>query len=124
MHVTRIMHSGRNVATSPEETRRFYADVLGLAPADRPDIPGVDGWWFRAGEGQVHLIDAGMAEHGINPTGPHICLGVEDIEVAVADLEEQGIEFFRLAQGPLQITQVFFCDPAGNTIELQQDRPL
>lgn len=124
MKVTRIMHSGRNVAADPEAARRFYGEVLGLAPADRPDIPGIGGWWFAAGDAQVHLIDAGMADHGINPTGPHLCLGVDDIEQAVAELDDHGIEYFRTTQGPQQIVQVFVCDPAGNTIELQQDRPL
>ncbi len=124
MQVTRIMHAGQNVSPAPEKTREFYEEVFGLAPAARPEIPGVDGWWFSAGDGQVHLIDAATADHGINPTGPHICLGVDDIEGAVAELEQRGVEHFRVTQGPDKIVQVFLCDPAGNTLELQEERAL
>jgi catechol 2,3-dioxygenase-like lactoylglutathione lyase family enzyme len=136
--VTRILHASVNVSGALYETSRFYADLLGLAGADRPEIPGVDGRWFTAGQGQVHLVDAPMAGQGIDPTGPHFCLGVEDMDAALAELEERGIPFFRATQPgvgsgsggpdgtgePTEVVQVWFTDPSGNTVELQQDRPL
>lgn len=129
MRVTRILHASVNVAGSLDEAGRFYTDVLGMAPAARPEIPGVGGRWLTAGAGQVHLVDAPMAGAGIDPTGPHFCLAVDDIESAVAELEDLGIPFVRASQpaGPAsrdEVTQIWFTDPAGNTIELQQDRPL
>ena len=123
MKITRIMHTSVNVAGELPETRTFYSDVLELAGAQRPEIAGVGGAWFRAGDAQVHLVDATKAGMGIDPVGPHFCLGVEDIGAAVAELDERGIEYFSATQPP-DILQVWFCDPAGNTIELQQDRPL
>jgi len=48
-------------------------------------------------------------------------LGVDDIGAAVTELETLGLEpVSATSQGVLQ---VWFCDPAGNTIELQEDRP-
>jgi hypothetical protein len=38
----------------------------------------------------------------------------------VANIERAGIEYFRIGDG--NDAQVFVTDPAGNTIELQQDR--
>lgn len=70
-----------------------------------------------------------MAGAGIDPTGPHFCLAVEDVEAAVAELEGLGIPYARARQpaGPDwrdEVVQIWFTDPAGNTIELQQDHPL
>jgi catechol 2,3-dioxygenase-like lactoylglutathione lyase family enzyme len=124
MKITRILHSAANVSADPEAAASFYRDVLGMGASDRPEIPGVGGWWFRAGDGQIHLIDAARAPAGVDPTGPHFCLGVADLDEAIAELDERDIPYLRATQGPREIVQVFITDPAGNTIELQQDRPL
>jgi hypothetical protein len=92
-----------------------------MSQSARPEIPGVDGRWFTAGDGQVHLVDAPMAGEGIDPTGPHFCLGVDDLDAAVAELEERGIPYLRATQ-PVDVVQIWIVDPAGNTVELQQDR--
>ena len=122
MKVNRIMHASFNVTGSLPEADRFYRDVLGLHPAARPEIPGVAGTWFAAGEGQVHLVDAPRADSGIDPTGPHFCLGVDDLDAAVAELHTRGIETFAVTTDGVR--QVWCCDPAGNTLEFQEDRPL
>jgi len=120
MKITRIMHSSLNVAGRLAAAEPFYRDVLGLAPAVRPEIPGVGGRWFSAADAQVHLVDAPCAGAGVDPTGPHVCLGVDDIEAAVAELEALGLT--TLSATSQGVLQVWFCDPAGNTIELQEDR--
>ena len=121
MKVTRILHASVNVAGSLSDTDRFYTELLGMARAERPEIPGVNGRWFTAGDGQLHLVDAPMAGEGIDPTGPHFCLGVDDIEATVAELEARHIPYLRATQ-PGDVVQIWIVDPAGNTVELQQDR--
>jgi catechol 2,3-dioxygenase-like lactoylglutathione lyase family enzyme len=121
VRATRILHASVNVSGSLEESDRFYTELLGLAPAARPEIPGVGGRWFTAGEAQVHLVDAPMAGSGIDPTGPHFCVGVADLDEAVAELEARGIPYARATQ-PGDVVQIWVTDPAGNTVELQQDR--
>ncbi|HUF85688.1 MAG TPA: VOC family protein [Acidimicrobiia bacterium] len=119
MKVTRIHHASVSTAGRHEDAQRFYTDVLGLPLAPRPDL-GVDGSWLQAGpKSQVHLIDAEPAGTGIDPIGHHYCLAVDDLDAAVADLEEAGVEYFRIGEGAG--AQVFVTDPAGNTIEFQQD---
>lgn len=120
MKVTRIAHVSVNVEGDLAATSEFYATRLGLEVVSRPEIPGVGGEWLAVGEAELHLVDAPMRGAGIDPTGPHFCLFVEDLDVAVAELEAAGLEYVRGAQG--EVVQIWIVDPSGNTIELQQDR--
>ena len=56
-----------------------------------------------------------------DPTRMHIALAVEDIAEARAELTRQGVEFwvYESLVGR-NSDQVFFEDPFGNMIELQQ----
>ena len=82
-------------------------------------IPGIGGHWFGAGDVQLHLVDADAGTDAIQPTGPHVCFAVDDLDAAIAELERDGIPYLRGAQGP--VVQIWFADPAGNTIEIQQE---
>lgn len=119
MKVTRVAHVSVNVETNLDDTRRFYRDVLGLGDVPRPDIPGVGGHWHSIGDTQLHLVDAAHVGHGIDPTGPHFCVYVEDLDEAIRELDAAGIEHVRGAQG--DVVQIWIVDPSDNTIELQQD---
>ena len=118
MRVTRILHHSVNVEGRLDECADFYRR-LELPGLTRPDIPGVAGRWFGAGPAQVHLVDAPAGDQVIRPTGPHVCFGVEDLDGAIAELERDGTPYLRGAQG--EVVQIWVTDPAGNTIELQQD---
>ena len=119
MKVTRTLHHSVNVEGQLDETVAFYRRLLELDDESRPVIPGVDGHWFAAGQIQLHLVDADEGPQAIKPTGPHVCFAVEDLAAAIAELEESGIPYVEGAQGA--VVQIWFVDPAGNTIEIQQD---
>ena len=74
---------------------------------------------MRTSDAQLHLVDAPVGAGPIRPTGPHVCLAVDDLEAAVAELAALGIQTVRGAQGP--VVQIWFVDPLGHTIELQQE---
>jgi catechol 2,3-dioxygenase-like lactoylglutathione lyase family enzyme len=116
--VTRSLHHSVNVQGKLDDSVAFYQRLLGLPDEARPDIPGVDGHWFAAGDIQLHLVDA-PAAGTIQPTGPHVCFAVADLAEAVAELERAGVPYVEGAQGTT--VQIWFADPAGNTIEIQQD---
>lgn len=116
MQVTRILHASVNVTGQLDEARRFYRSLFAMPDAERPDIPGIPGHWFAVDDAQLHLVAFPAVGAGIDPTGPHTCFGVPDLESAVAELDAAGIDHLR--QGP----QVWLTDPAGNTIELQEDQ--
>jgi catechol 2,3-dioxygenase-like lactoylglutathione lyase family enzyme len=121
MKVTRFHHVSVNANGTPvDELVAFYRDVLGLADLARPDIPGVSGHWHAVGDQELHLVGAPARGHGVDPTGHHYCVAVTDLGGAVAELEERGIAYERAVQGESTV-QIWFTDPAGNTIEIQQD---
>ena len=119
MKVTRILHVSVNATGALDETRRFYEEVLGLEPRPRPDIPDIPGHWFRVGDGNLHMAGAPDRYEGPGPHGHHFCLGVEDIDAAVAELEEKGIPY--VEAGSLEVRQIWVQDPSGVAVELQPD---
>ncbi len=121
MKVTRFHHVSVNAnGTSLDEMVGFYGNLLDLDDADRPDIPGIPGHWHTVGDLQLHLVGAPSRGPGIDPTGHHFCVAVEDLDEAVSELEAKGIDYERAVQGPGTV-QIWIIDPAGNTIELQQE---
>jgi len=120
VNVTRTLHHSVNVEGRLDACVDFYRRLLQLPDEDRPDIPGVGGHWFAAGDVQLHLVDADAGTGVIRPTGPHVCFAVDDLDGAVAELERDGIPYLRGAQGT--VDQIWFADPAGHTVEIQQER--
>jgi catechol 2,3-dioxygenase-like lactoylglutathione lyase family enzyme len=120
--VTRTLHHSFNVEGRLAGSVEFYRALLGMPDERRPDIPGIEGHWFGAGSSQLHLVDAPPGVGPIQPAGPHVCFAVADLEGAIAELERDGIPYVRGAQG--STVQIWFADPAGNTVEIQQDTDL
>jgi catechol 2,3-dioxygenase-like lactoylglutathione lyase family enzyme len=119
--VTRFHHVSINTSeTSLDDVAAFYRDVLGLSDKARPDIPGVPGHWHVVGDQELHLVGAPPRGTPIDSTGHHYCVAVDDLDAAVAELEDRGIEYQRAVQGAGTV-QIWINDPAGNTIELQQE---
>jgi catechol 2,3-dioxygenase-like lactoylglutathione lyase family enzyme len=119
--VTRVLHVSINAnGTALDPLVAFYRDVLGLGDQPRPEIPGVPGHWHRIGDVELHLVGAPGNGQAIDPTGPHFCVAVDDLDAAVRELDERGITHVRGVQGE-GVVQIWFADPAGNTIELQQE---
>ena len=121
MKVTRFHHVSVNTNGTPvDEVVDFYRSVLGLGDQPRPDMPGIPGHWHAVGALELHIVGAPARGEGIDPTGHHYCVAVDDLDAAVAELEAQGIAYVRAVQGASTV-QIWITDPAGNTIELQQE---
>ncbi len=135
IRVTGLLHTGYRIGPDADrvaEAVAFYRDVLGLEIAsERPHIPTIPGAWMelpaRPGGSQIHLFVADGTSPAArdarrDPTRPHIALGVADLEAAMRHLGDRGVDFW-VYEGLVgaSSSQVFFEDPLGNLIELQQE---
>ena len=118
INITRINHTGLNTDGDIDTIKRFYTDHLGVKTVPR-DIPEeyqdlIPGFWMQFSNGQVHMIK--NADKSLrNPLGPHIAFYVDSLQQTKQHLESNTIEYEAVDK------LVFINDPAGNTIEFQQD---
>jgi len=126
MKITRINHAAVNIHGQVDATREFYTKLLGLPevpiqlPGRDPIPPGtVQAFWLQLGGVQVHAIGAPMKGEPREPVGPHVSWYVADLDATVAELDAAGIEMRVLGEARNRI--VWVSDPAGNTVEFQQD---
>ncbi len=135
IRVTGLLHTGYRIGPDAErvvEAVAFYREVLGLEiDRLRPHIPTIPGAWMelpaRPGGSQIHLFVADGTSPAArdarrDPTRPHVALGVADLEAAMRHLGDKGVDFW-VYEGLVgeSSNQVFFEDPLGNLIELQQE---
>jgi catechol 2,3-dioxygenase-like lactoylglutathione lyase family enzyme len=124
--ITGVLHASVNVTGTLDAASEWYRQVLGLETTWRPQIEGVPGVWFAVDDvAQIHLVGAPeRADRSIDPSAHHVCLGVEDLAAAVAELDVGGVPYIRGAQDQngVVVAQIFVTDPAGNVVELQEDK--
>jgi catechol 2,3-dioxygenase-like lactoylglutathione lyase family enzyme len=89
-----------------ERARRFYAEKLGLEPAD--ERPG--GLLFRMGNGDFALFQSAGASPG---TFTQMAFEVDDIEAVVAELKRRGVVFEEVDAPGMQ-TRDSIADIEGN----------
>ena len=124
--VERVHHVAVNV-TDLARSRRFYAEVLGLAEIPRPDFD-FPGAWFALGEQQLHLIVHPPARtlrgtNEIDSRDGHVALRVRDYAETLEHLRALGVPHSARPQGKTSFMQIFVTDPDGNVIELNAERP-
>lgn len=109
----------------------FYAGVLGLTPAPRPNFP-LGGAWLDMGATQVHLVvhpDATFrTSRRIDSNDCHFALRVDDFDAALDHLvrhgyaedapEESGKRLLVRRHGPAGFPQVYVLDPDGHVVEI------
>jgi glyoxylase I family protein len=109
-----VHHVSINVRDAAESIE-FYTGVLGLtARTDRPDF-AIGGAWLDIGGQQVHLIEADVPDN----CGQHFAVEVADLDAAVAELRERGVDVGD-PSGVGTARQSFLFDPSGNMIELHE----
>ncbi len=104
-----------------EQLRRFYCDVVGLMPGERPPFASF-GYWLYAGDQPVlHLSETRAGDPAV-PAGASTfdhaafsCCGRAEFE---RKLEQSGIAFTTARVPGTTQVQLFIKDPAGNGVEL------
>ena len=100
MKIIGIEHVGIAV-DDLEETSSFWGDILGIVHTHTESVEteSVNTKIYDTGKGKIELLDSldetSPVRKFIQKRGPgvhHICLEVEDINLAIKELKESGIE--------------------------------
>ncbi len=115
-----------------DESKRFYADVLGFEEGERPAFSFPGAWMYLHGHPVIHMGDAAAradlsayfgarAQREIQAnTGPvdHIAFEADDFTAFRQRLEDLGIDYRHNSIAEMRIEQLFVQDPNGIVLEL------
>lgn len=102
-----------------EEVRNFYCEVLGLEEGLRPEFSSKGYWLYSAAGPIVHLSvvdESPPASAGGHLD--HVAFRTSGLREFVTRLGVLGLDFRRAYIPELDLTQLFFCDPAGTGLEV------
>ena len=98
-----------------DQAQRFYADVVGLEPIERPGSLGGAGVWFRAGSQELHVSE----EDEFIPAArahPAFALAGRELDALAARIEATGAQVQWDERLP-GARRFYSLDPAGNRLE-------
>lgn len=112
------IHHASLIVSDVEQSLRFYRDVLGMQPVERPDLP-FPGAWLQIGQQQIHLLEldnpdptTGRPAHGGRDR--HVAMHVDSIQALRDDLDQAGMAYTLSISG----RKALFCrDRDGNALE-------
>lgn len=109
-----------------KESGVFYSEVLGLEEVEEPFKDGLH-LWYKLGDATLHLIE-GPWEALVFKKSNHLCLSVADLDAFIGNLKNRGITYENVAGDkntinirPDGIRQIYFQDPTGYWIEINDD---
>lgn len=105
-----------------ERTKEFYEDIVGLTVGDRPPLAFPGYWLYCGGVPTVHLVGHRPENpqlDGVPETGrlDHIAFAAENLKLMRERLRARGVEYDERVLPRLNMTQLFFRDPDGISIE-------
>jgi catechol 2,3-dioxygenase-like lactoylglutathione lyase family enzyme len=118
------------LARDLERTKDFYRDIVGLTIGDRPPLPFPGYWLYCGSVPVVHLIGFRAEDPKISddasapaPTGrlDHIAFTCNGLKQMRSELEARGIRFDERVLPRLNMTQLFYLDPDGISVECNFD---
>ena len=132
MKIIGIEHVGIAV-DDLEETSSFWGDILGIVHTHTESVEteSVNTKIYDTGKGKIELLDSldetSPVRKFIQKRGPgvhHICLEVEDINIAIKELKESGIEvlsdFSRVGAEGYKIVFIHPKSTGGVLVELAE----
>ncbi|MHA6247969.1 VOC family protein [Pontibacter sp. CAU 1760] len=112
-----------------EQSTAFYKDVLELQEIPEPFHDGRHTWFTLGAAGQLHLIQ-GEGKNLTIDKNNHLCFSVLSVADFIKKLDQHQVEYTNwpgTAKAPTVrvdgVKQVYFQDPDGHWIEVNDDRP-
>ncbi len=111
-----------------ETSTNFYKDIIGLEVIPEPFHDGRHTWFAIGDHASLHIISGAKAamEHDKNS---HLCFSVAAMEPFIAQLEKNNVGYESWAGETKSVTtrtdgvkQIYFKDPDGYWIEINNDR--
>jgi lactoylglutathione lyase len=116
--------------TSLQQSTLFYQDIIGLQPLEEPFKLGRHSWFALGPACQLHLI-AGATQVPQFHIDHHLALSTPNLEDFIEKLTQSGVTYYdaRKIPGvvhvrPDGIRQVFFQDPDGYWLEMNNEDPV
>lgn len=113
-----------------DKSTDFYENVLGLKKIEEPFKDGRHTWFTLGPAGQLHLIQGADANIK-RDKNDHLCFSVHSIEDFIDNLNKHKVEYTNwpgTAKAPTVrvdgVKQIYFQDPDGHWIEINNDRSL
>jgi len=109
-----------------QASTQFYKEVVGLPQIPDPFNDDIH-TWLDMGGSQLHLIEGGIDE-GEKDKNNHLCFSVNDLDGFIERLNQRNITFTdwpgeegAVTVRPDGIRQIYFKDPDGHWIEVNDD---
>ena len=127
MFAREALHHVALSVTDMDRAAWFYGTVLGLQELPRPPFD-FGGAWYQLGDRQLHLIvhpPTRTLRHSmeIGSRDGHLALRVRDRQEVLDRLLAHGIKVLDLPDNLTPWAQLYCCDPDGNVIEFNVERP-
>jgi glyoxylase I family protein len=127
LFVREALHHVALSVTDMDRAAWFYGTVLGLQEIPRPPFD-FGGAWYQLGDRQLHLIvhpptRTLRQSMEIGPRDGHLALRVRDRQEVLDRLQAHGVKTLDLPDNLTPWAQVYCCDPDGNVIEFNVERP-
>jgi lactoylglutathione lyase len=113
---------------SLERATAFYRDVIGLEVMDEPFKDGRHSWFKVGDHSQLHII-SGAAKAEAHPKDTHLCFSVPSMKDFITVLEQHHVTYEDWPGKPNTINkrvdgvqQIYFRDPDGYWIEINDDK--
>lgn len=107
----------------------FYQQVVGLDTIPEPFHDGKHTWFAIGGGAALHLIE-GLGAPVTNNKNTHLCFSVPSLQPLIQKLQQGGVPYEDWPGKASSITtrvdgvhQIYFKDPDGHWIEVNDARP-
>jgi lactoylglutathione lyase len=107
----------------------FYTNVVGLDTIPEPFHDGKHTWFSVAEHSHLHVI-SGAKEVTAHDKNAHLCFSVPSIEDVIARLTKNNVKYESWTGEKMSVTtrvdgikQLYFTDPDGYWIEINNDYP-